>query len=285
MPQINRLSTTGEQFTNISESFINLSESFVNVRESFVNIGESFVNVRERFVNTSESFVNTSESFVNVGESFVSVDESFVNVKKDFCAAMNQSLTYPLGDANNYSPLIASNVNGTDSLTAAVTDDFLPRVFPRAILVSRYWSLTGAGITTDLTFNYADADLNGIETAYQIYRRTNSSINEPLPTTTINPAANIATVRQIANFLDWKIGSSPLAPTAAQVSVSGRVITPPELGLTNATVTLTDSNGESQTVPRQFSRRVPLYERVGGRNIHSDGLLQTLHFRAAGCHG
>jgi hypothetical protein len=37
------------------------------------------------------------------------------------------------------------------------------------------------------------------------------------------------------------------APTAAMVSISGRVIAPQELGLTNALVTLTDSQGESRT--------------------------------------
>ena len=39
-----------------------------------------------------------------------------------------------------------------------------------------------------------------------------------------------------------------LAPTAAAVSISGRVITPWELGLTNAFVTLTDMQGNSKTV-------------------------------------
>ena len=42
--------------------------------------------------------------------------------------------------------------------------------------------------------------------------------------------------------------NAPLAPTAAAVSVSGRVITPLDLGLTNALVTLTDSRGVSRTV-------------------------------------
>jgi hypothetical protein len=37
-------------------------------------------------------------------------------------------------------------------------------------------------------------------------------------------------------------------PTAAAVSISGRVITPQELGLTNAFVTLTDMQGNSRTI-------------------------------------
>ena len=42
--------------------------------------------------------------------------------------------------------------------------------------------------------------------------------------------------------------NSPLAPTAVNVSINGRVITPQNLGLTNAIVTLTDSRGGSQTI-------------------------------------
>ena len=42
--------------------------------------------------------------------------------------------------------------------------------------------------------------------------------------------------------------NAPLSPTAAVVSISGRVITPLDLGLTNALVTLTDSHGVSKTV-------------------------------------
>ena len=39
-----------------------------------------------------------------------------------------------------------------------------------------------------------------------------------------------------------------VAPTAATVSISGRVVTPQEFGLTNARVTLTDSQGVSRTI-------------------------------------
>jgi hypothetical protein len=39
-----------------------------------------------------------------------------------------------------------------------------------------------------------------------------------------------------------------LAPTAAAISISGKVVTPQELGLTNAFVTLTDMQGNSRTV-------------------------------------
>ena len=42
--------------------------------------------------------------------------------------------------------------------------------------------------------------------------------------------------------------AAPAAPTAAAVSISGRVITPQDFGLTNALVTLTDFQGNSRKV-------------------------------------
>ena len=168
------------------------------------------------------------------------------SVRKDFCASANESFTYPLGDANNYSPMTASNVSGTGSLTAAATDNFLTDL-PAARSVSRYWSLTGAGITTNLTFIYTDADVNGDESNYRIFKR-NLNLNQPI-TSTVNAAANTATATNISNFSDWSVSQLIAAPpTAATVLISGRVVSPQDLGLTNAIVTLTDSQGVSRSV-------------------------------------
>ena len=51
-------------------------------------------------------------------------------------------------------------------------------------------------------------------------------------------SSNGGTFNAIGGF--WQPGS---APTAAEVSVTGRVLTPDGRGLRNATVTMTDSNG------------------------------------------
>jgi hypothetical protein len=58
-------------------------------------------------------------------------------------------------------------------------------------------------------------------------------------------------IREITHYTNRqraKRFANTLAPTAAFVSISGRVITPQELGLNNTLVTLTDTNGESRTV-------------------------------------
>jgi len=54
--------------------------------------------------------------------------------------------------------------------------------------------------------------------------------------------------RTTTSFSPFVLAVGPAQPTAALVSISGRVITPRVLGLVNALVTLTDSNGISRTV-------------------------------------
>lgn len=54
--------------------------------------------------------------------------------------------------------------------------------------------------------------------------------------------------RPTNSFSPFVLAQSAVAPTAAQVSIAGRVTMPQELGLTNALVTLTDMRGESRTV-------------------------------------
>jgi predicted outer membrane repeat protein len=55
-------------------------------------------------------------------------------------------------------------------------------------------------------------------------------------------------IANTGNGADIGAFEAPLAPTAASVSISGRVITPRNFGLTNAWVTLTDAQGNSQTI-------------------------------------
>jgi hypothetical protein len=119
---------------------------------------------------------------------------------------------------------------------------------PAALSVSRYWNLEGTGITTDLTFQYTATDVSGNESGYKVHWRLGTN-NVPYATT-INSAQHTAKVTGISNFSPWGIGNpaAAIAPTAASVSISGRVITPQELGLTKALVTLTDMHGDSKTV-------------------------------------
>lgn len=126
--------------------------------------------------------------------------------------------------ANGYSPVSASVTTLTtnpSSLSVKPTDDFLPGLVT-ATAVSRYWSITETGdVTADLVFTYLDADINGTEANYKVFKRESNVTSEVMPST-INAAANTATVTGITNFSDWGIGES-LAPTVPFADISGTV--------------------------------------------------------------
>ena len=56
---------------------------------------------------------------------------------------------------------------------------------------------------------------------------------------------NVATINGVTTFSDWTLGA--LVPTAANVSVSGRVLTAEGRGVYNAQVSIIDANGQTRT--------------------------------------
>ena len=77
------------------------------------------------------------------------------NLQKSFGASGNLgSFTFPLGTANAYSPLdanVTANTNGT--LTAKAVQGKQPNIPGGANALQRYWTLSGSGITANLTFH------------------------------------------------------------------------------------------------------------------------------------
>jgi len=63
----------------------------------------------------------------------------------------------------------------------------------------------------------------------------------PIPTT-VNVISNTLTANGISTFSDWTAFGN-LVPTAANVNVSGRVTSSPGVGVPDARVTFTDSEG------------------------------------------
>ena len=174
---------------------------------------------------------------------------SFVvgNVLKNYCTT--GSFTYPVGDSTGtpeYSPLTANitalGINPS-SLTVSVTDAVLPGLDP-SYSASRYWTLTeGGDLTADLTFNYTDADVNGGEGFYQVYKRE-SGTTTVVSGSTNDAAANTASVSGVTNFSDWGVGAT--APTAASVDVGGRALTANGRPISGARIILTDTQGNSR---------------------------------------
>jgi hypothetical protein len=139
---------------------------------------------------------------------------------KEFCTP--GSYTFPIGTTNGYAPV---NVNITSlnanpsSLTISSTASVHPNLYAPNSL-GRFWSITESGdLTADFVFNYLDADVNGVESSYKLYRVAGG--DPQLQTATLNAAANTMSITGVSQFSEWAIGN--LAPTAASVSVSGRV--------------------------------------------------------------
>lgn len=170
------------------------------------------------------------------------------SVRKDFCSAANESFVFPVGSPALYSPVETLNANGTGNLTASVTDTLMPGLTTTSETLSRYWSLDGAGITTDLKFNYRNPDINGNEAAYKLFRRPadSDSLITQYTNASLDAANNQITAFGVSRFSDWGIGGQTLVPTAAQLSVSGRVFATNGHGLRNAIVQLTDASGKTR---------------------------------------
>ncbi|MEZ5426657.1 MAG: hypothetical protein R2747_10355 [Pyrinomonadaceae bacterium] len=122
-----------------------------------------------------------------------------------------------------------------------------PPGFPNA--VGRTYLITpvgGSGYTADLRLHYLDSELNGNdETILQLFR--NDGTNWTLQgVTSRNTTDNWVEYSGVTQFSPWAIGQ--LAPTAAEVSVGGRVSSPGGWGVVNALVLLTDPAGQTRSV-------------------------------------
>jgi len=174
-------------------------------------------------------------------------------ITKRFFSANLPAFTFPLGTANGYSPVTVEITSGTTEVTASVFETNQPNLNPAASL-HRYWTLTnnnGNSFTANLTFNYLESDVFGNEANYRITR-----VSGAVPTSFANncaggspcveTAGNTAVINGVTQFSDWTL--SEIAPTAANVSLGGRILTKEGGGIARIPVTLTDSNGVSRSV-------------------------------------
>jgi hypothetical protein len=95
------------------------------------------------------------------------------NFRKTYAAAANKN--FEVGTANGFSPVAVNVTAGTFPATftaKAVQGPHLNLTSPQLAL-QRYWTLTGTGITADLTFTYLDpldVPASADETAFVIFK-------------------------------------------------------------------------------------------------------------------
>jgi hypothetical protein len=154
-----------------------------------------------------------------------------------------------VGTAGAYSPVLVNVTAGAGSLSVKAntgTASATPVLNPLTTL-QRYWTMNGTGLMADVTFNYLDGDVVGNELNYRIIRVEggnaiavpNSAGCPPAGTICVNPAANTLFFAGLNAFSDWTAGELA-APTAAGVSISGRVVNENGRPISRTFVTITD---------------------------------------------
>ncbi len=168
-------------------------------------------------------------------------------LKKNFCSTGAFSFPVGRGDHTPVDVNVTSLGTNPSSLTiqsfASVLSPFNPLTS-----IARYWDITKTGsLTANLSFTFLPGDNPGGLTDLRVWRqesngtRTNLCTGGPCLTgTVLGPATAVTT------FSQWT-GAGPLAPTAADAALSGRITTSDGRGIRNAVVTL---SGNSLPQPR-----------------------------------
>jgi subtilisin-like proprotein convertase family protein len=159
---------------------------------------------------------------------------------------------FPVGTSTGFSP-VQVNITALASVPSSLmvrANDGTVAPLSDATTLDRYWTLTEVGdLTADVTFNYLQSDVDGNEASYRTTRVIGGSVTvfpngQPCPgvgSPCVDASANTIFVGGLQVFSDWT--ASELAPTAAAVTVSGRVLTPEGRGLSRAVVTMMGADG------------------------------------------
>jgi hypothetical protein len=146
----------------------------------------------------------------------------------------------------------------TGSLTVSTTTGTQPQLTPGTSL-GRYWTLSSSGsVSASLKFTYgATTTINGNETAYHPIRVNGGSGISFAEACAAGAGSPAPCVDETNNFIampttssltgDWTAGEQTLTPTAAMVTVSGRVTDANGTALRGARVILDDGTGHRLT--------------------------------------
>lgn len=187
---------------------------------------------------------------------------STVNLRKNFVGgalspdAPAAIFTFPVGSASGYSPLTANVSGGSNgSLTVKAIGGLAPStpaLNPVGTL-NRHWQLAETGaLTADLTFSYLQGDVTGIEANYQLIRASAGAVPRRLANVApcpgigspcVDTTANTIFAAGVQSFDNFWTAGEPLAPTAANASISGRVTSADGRALGRVRVVITDTEG------------------------------------------
>ncbi|GEM_PF-1141416 len=140
------------------------------------------------------------------------------NFRKTYSAAASKS--FEVGTANGFSPVTVNVTAGTfpATFTAKAVQGPQPNIGNPSFALQRYWTLTGTGVTADLTFNYldpTDIPVTATEGNFNILKYDGTFT---FPGGTVTPAANTATITGVTTFSDWTLAEGSAVNGSLQFS-------------------------------------------------------------------
>jgi hypothetical protein len=133
--------------------------------------------------------------------------------------------------------------------------------------VNRGYTITpggGGGYSATLRLHYLDGELNGNnEATMQLWRHTGTTWT-PQGASSRDTAANWIELVGVTQFSPWAISSS--IPTVTNVSISGQVVNAAGNAVSGATVTLTDTSGQTRLARTNPFGYFSFYEVAAGQS-------------------
>ncbi|MGB5014547.1 MAG: carboxypeptidase-like regulatory domain-containing protein, partial [Pyrinomonadaceae bacterium] len=165
------------------------------------------------------------------------------------CVNNTGTFTFPAGTKSGYAPVFLKNITGTGNILVRANQGPYsgPVMYLPTDRLRRWWQIEnpGGGVTnSEVIFNYLQSDIVGNEASYRAYRISGGSAS--VFSTTANTFSNRVAVPNVTAYSDWTLAD--FGPTAASVSISGRVVTANGNGINKAIVTLTNQGGDVRRV-------------------------------------
>ncbi len=165
------------------------------------------------------------------------------------CVNGSGTFNFPVGTISGYSPITVKGITGTGNISVKANQGAYtnPAGGLPANRIARWWQIEnpGGGVTnSNLYLNYRETDIAGPESNYRAYRISGGTAQ--MVNSSVNTFSNVATAENVSSFSDWTLAE--LAPTAAEVSLGGRVLTSNRQGISRTLVTLIKQNGETRSV-------------------------------------
>jgi hypothetical protein len=160
---------------------------------------------------------------INSGSATVTRTTGYVdgNFRKTFSVAASK--TFEVGTASGYSPVTVNATAGTFPSDFTVNANQGTHAgLNSAISLQRYWTLTGTGLTADLSFNYidpTDIPVTAIENNFVVFKYSAGTFTQPGGA--INTAANIVTISGVSSFSDWTLAEPGAVLPINLLSFSG----------------------------------------------------------------